>query len=343
MKKKHIALSIGGAVCGAVAVKLLTRPKAVYFEDVADYIAHSENSNFVDVDGMQVHYQEFGDPQNPSMVLIHGYTASTYVWKTTAPALAEKGFHVIAVDLIGFGYSEKPLWFDYSIASQSRMVLRLMNRLGIGKATLVGSSYGGAVSSWLTLDNPERVEKLILVGSVINDRPMSHPLMKFVSMPAVGETVSPFLIDSKKFLEIRMRGTLHPSSHHLITEERINAVMRPLNAADAHNSLLMTVKNWDANRIEEDAHLIEQPTLLIWGDSDTVIPKGNGEKLYDRILNSRFVVLNDCGHVPMEEKPDLFTDLVIEFCKDKKGQLNQENSDDMKVSQVTTKSIDNVQ
>jgi pimeloyl-ACP methyl ester carboxylesterase len=285
---------------------------------------------------MQVHYQEFGDESNPTMVLIHGYTASTYVWQTVAPKFTDEGFHVIAVDLIGFGFSEKPAWFDYSIASQARMVLRLMNRLGIGKATIIGSSYGGAVSSWMTLDYPERVEKLVLVGAVINDRPMTHPLMKVISVPAVGEAMTPFLVDSRAFLKFRMQGTLHPTSHHLITEERVNAIMRPLNAADAHNSLLKTIKNWDANRIEEDANLINQPTLLIWGDSDTVIPIDNGEKLYDKILNSRFVILKDCGHIPPEEKPELFTELVMEFCRDSKGHLEAKESDEMTFKQIQT-------
>ncbi len=340
MQKKHIALGIGGAIGGVVAWKLATRPQAVYFEDVADQTPHSEHSEFVDVDGMQVHYQEFGDPSDPTMILIHGYTASTYVWKTVAPKFAREGFRVIALDLIGYGYSEKPAWFDYSIASQARMVLRFMNRLGIGKATIVGSSYGGAVSSWLTLDNPERVEKLVLAGCVINNRPMSHPLMRMVNVPAVGEAMTPFLIDSRNFLKFRMQGTLHPANHHLITKERIDAVMRPLNAADAHNSLLMTIKNWDANRIEEDAHLIDQPTLLVWGDSDKVIPKGNGEKLYDRMLNSRFVVLKECGHVPMEEKPELFAELVIEFCNDKKGHLKTPKNNEVNLSQIKTKNID---
>ena len=146
MKKRNLALAFGGAVGAAVAVKLLTRDATVNWDDVSDKVIHSEHSHFVNVDGARVHYQEFGDATKPAMILIHGYTASVYVWKTVAPMLAGKGFHVIAVDLLGFGYSEKPSWFDYSIQSQARMISRFMNRLGIGKATIVGSSYGGAVA-----------------------------------------------------------------------------------------------------------------------------------------------------------------------------------------------------
>lgn len=334
MQKKHLALGVGGAIGAAVAWKLLTRPKTVPWDDVADQLHHTDHSNFVEIDGTKVHFQEFGVTNDPVMILIHGYTASTYVWKTVAPKLAEQGFRVIAVDLVGFGFSGKPAWFDYSIASQARMVQRLMNRLGIGKATIVGSSYGGAVAGWLTLDNPERVQKLILVGAVTNNRPMSHTLMKIIRQPALGEAVSPFLVDSRSFLRFRMQGTLDPANHHLITNDRIDSILRPLRAADAHNALLMTARNWNANRIEDDAYLIEQPTLLIWGEGDTVIPKGNGEKLYDQILNSRFVVLKDCGHIPQEEKPELFIELVTEFCKDSAGRLAARDVEDLTLEQI---------
>src|SRR2546428_12490190 len=111
MKKRNLALAFGGAVGAAVAVKLLTRAGTVIWEHVADKVAHSEHSKFVMVDGARMHYQEFGDATKPPIILIHGYTASVYVWKTAAPLLADAGFHVIAVDLLGFGYSEKPAWF----------------------------------------------------------------------------------------------------------------------------------------------------------------------------------------------------------------------------------------
>jgi pimeloyl-ACP methyl ester carboxylesterase len=318
MKKRNLAIGIGGAVGAAIAVKLLTRAKGIVWDDVFDRVPHSDNSHFVAVDGARVHYQEFGDPAKPALLLIHGYTASAYVWNTTAPLFAEQGFHVIAVDLVGFGYSEKPYWFDYSIESQARMISRFMNRLGIGWATVVGNSYGGAVAATLALDYPERVEKLVLVNAVCNDDLKNHPVLRLASIRGIGEVITPFLVDSKAYLRFRMHGTLAKANHHLITKERISSVRRPLKAADAHHSLLATSRNWRANRIEDDAHLINQPTLIIWGEQDNVIPIRNGYTLHDSILNSRFVVLKDCGHVPPEEKSEVFTELVTEFCRNKK-------------------------
>jgi pimeloyl-ACP methyl ester carboxylesterase len=147
----------------------------------------------------------------------------------------------------------------------------------------------------------------------------------------VGEVITPFLVDSKTFLRIRMHGTLAKANHHMITADRIESIRRPLFAADGHHSVLATSRNWHANRIEEDAHQISQPTLIIWGDQDTVIPIRDGYKLHEEILNSRFVILKDCGHVPQEEKSELFTELVSEFCHDRKGQVAAKSSEEMEL------------
>jgi len=132
-------------------------------------------------------------------------------------------------------------------------------------------------------------------------------------LPLIGEIMTPFVSDSKFFLRHRMHGTLAKANHHLINEERINGVRRPLLASDGHHSLLATSRAWNANRIERDAHLIKQPTLIIWGEEDTVIPIKNGYKLRDTVPDSRLVVLKDCGHVPQEEQTDTFTKVVTNF------------------------------
>ena len=327
MKVRNVAFAIGGGIGAAVAVKMLTRARTVDWDGVADMVPHSDHSHFVNVDGIRIHFQEFGDSSNPSIVLIHGYTASLYVWHKVAPLLSDAGFHVVALDLVGFGYTSKPRWFEYTIGAQARIVSRFMQRLGIGRATIVGSSYGGAVAMTLTLDYSGSVEKLVLLDAVCNDEVLQHPILRLVSVPGVGEAISPFLVDSRALLRHRMRGTLSRSNHDLINDDRVANVIRPLMAADAHHSLLATSRNWRACRLEMDAHLIEQPTLIIWGEEDKVVGIHNGYSLHDKILRSRFVVLRNCGHVPAEEKSEIVTDLRTEFCRDKKGRIKDPQSD----------------
>lgn len=331
MKKRELAIAVGGGIAAAVAVKMLTRARTVVWDEVADKVPHSEHSHFINVDGARVHFQEFGERASPPLILIHGYTASLFVWHKVAPMLADAGFHVIAIDLVGFGYSEKPSWFEYTIDAQARMISRFMNRLGIGRAVIVGSSYGGAIAMTLALDYGPSVEKLVLIDAVCNDEVLSHPILRLASIPGVGEVITPFLVDSRAMLRFRMRGTISPANHYLITKERVATVRRPLIAADAHHSVLATSRNWHAKRIEQDAHLINQPALIIWGEQDTVIGIHNGYNLHDSILNSRFVILKNCGHVPAEEKSELVSELVTEFCRDKKGRIEVTDSEEMRL------------
>jgi pimeloyl-ACP methyl ester carboxylesterase len=314
MKKRNIAFAALGVAAGAVAVKMLTRDKTVDFDRVRRFVPHSDRSHFVHVDGMQIHYQEFGDAAAPAVLMIHGYTSSVYSWHKAAPLIADPGFRVLAVDLVGFGYSEKPGHFEYTIEAQARMIVRFMDRLGIGAATLVGCSYGGAVAATIALDASERVEKLVLVDSVINDDLKSHPILRLASVPGIGELVTPFLADSRALLRYRMSGTLAPANHDLITPERVEAILRPLHAADGHRSLLATSRNWHAKRIEHEAHLITQPTLIVWGEQDRTVPLRDGYTLRDSIPGSRLFVIKNCGHVPQEENAPLFSKIVSKFC-----------------------------
>ncbi|NJM52432.1 MAG: alpha/beta hydrolase [Blastocatellia bacterium] len=215
MKKRYlVAGAVSGAIGAAIAYKMLSRETEVNWDDVFQDVMHSEYSSFTKVDGTRIHFQEFGDSRNPTLLLIHGFTASTYSWHKVTLALAERGFHVIAVDLLGFGFSGKPKWFDYTITSQARMIARFLNRLGIGKATLVGCSYGGAVAASVALDYPEFVEKLILVDAISNDDVKKRTVFRLAGLPGIGEVVSAFLTDSPRFSKMRMHDTLAKENHH---------------------------------------------------------------------------------------------------------------------------------
>jgi pimeloyl-ACP methyl ester carboxylesterase len=178
----------------------------------------------------------------------------------------------------------------------------------------------------LALDYSASVEKLVLIDAVCNDEVLQHPILRMISVPVIGEALTPFLVDSRLMLRKRMRSTLSRANHDLITDDRVANVLRPLTAADAHHSLLATSRNWRARRLEKDAHLVEQPTLIIWGEHDKIVGIHNGYSLHDRILHSRFVVLRDCGHVPAEEKSEIVKYLVTQFCRDKKGRIKEPES-----------------
>ncbi|MEJ7713315.1 MAG: alpha/beta fold hydrolase [Pyrinomonadaceae bacterium] len=113
---------------------------------IAQRVHHGEHSRFAELNGgLRIHYQEAGAVGAPPIILIHGFCASTFVWSDVLLPLAAEGFRVIAMDLVGFGFSDKPHDGEYTIEYQARMIARLMEHLGVERGAVIGSSYGGAV------------------------------------------------------------------------------------------------------------------------------------------------------------------------------------------------------
>src|SRR5205823_689885 len=147
-----------------------------------------------------------------------------------------------------------------------------------------GSSYGAAVSTICALDYPERVERLVLVGAVCNDRLKRHPVLRFVATPAVGDLLSPALLDLRYVLRRRLvRFTVPKDGDRQALQRRVAGRHLPLRAADTQRAMLQTLRRWSATRVERDAHLIKQPTLLVWGQREPDPP------LRDREMPERLI------------------------------------------------------
>src|SRR6185295_8163242 len=158
MMKKLLKLGVVLIVVLAVALTIFwfARPADVSLDDVRASVPYSEYSHFADIDGVRIHYQEKGT--GTPLVLIHGYTSSTYSWKEVFEPLS-KSFRVIAVDLKGFGFSGKPDG-DYTRRAQAILVAHLLEHLKIDKAWLCGNSMGGEVALNVAVANPQRVAGL---------------------------------------------------------------------------------------------------------------------------------------------------------------------------------------
>ncbi len=322
MRKRYLIGGISGIVTAAVVTKLLARPRDVDWEKNQGVVFHAGHSRFAEVDGARVHYQEAGPNSGQPIILIHGFASSTLVWSKVFLELAAKGFRVIAPDLIGYGYSAKPRDFDYTIGAQARMVDRLLDKLGLDRAIFVGSSYGGAIAATISLDYPERVEKLVLVGAVTNNEPTKYLLMRLFGSPLLGDIISPLLLGSRRLLKRRMK-QVYDRHSWVLDDQRVEARHQPLRTAATHRAIIRTVRRWDADRIQREAHLITQPTLLLWGDNDAEVPLRNGEELHDAIRNARLIIFRECGHLPHEEFPQTFIEVVSDFCP---SEIMAENS-----------------
>jgi pimeloyl-ACP methyl ester carboxylesterase len=315
MKKRYWIGGISASALALVAAKLWLRPRDVDWETNREAVFHADYSRFTEVDGVRVHYQEAGPSDAAPIVLIHGFASSNLVWSKVLLELAAAGFRVIAPDLLGYGYSGKPRELDYTIGSQARMIVSLLGELGIERTTIVGSSYGGAVAANIALDNPALVEKLILVGAVTNNAPTRFLLMRLFSSPIIGDILSPLLMGSRRLLRRRMK-RVYDRHAWVLDERRVHARHLPLQTRGTHRAIIRTVRRWDAERVSRDAHLLTLPTLLLWGDKDREVPLENGERLQEKLPNSRLLVFAECGHLPHEEYPQEFTTIITEFLRD---------------------------
>ncbi|HEV7744585.1 MAG TPA: alpha/beta hydrolase [Pyrinomonadaceae bacterium] len=310
MKKRYW---IGSFLAASVAAKLLLRPKDVEWEESRDVVFHADYSRFIEVDGVRMHYQEAGDPNTPPMILIHGFAASNLVWSKVFLEFAAAGYRVIAPDLPGYGYSAKPRHLDYTIANQAEMVVSFLQQTKIDRAVFLGSSYGAAIGATIALDHPDLVEKLVMVGAVNNNKPTRYLLMRLFGSPIIGDILSPLLVGSRRLLRMRMK-RVYDRHSWVLDERRVDARHLPLRTRGAHRAIIRTVRRWDAERVSREAHLLTQPTLLIWGDTDREVPLQDGERLHESIPGSRLVVFRECGHLPQEEYPETFVDVVVDFC-----------------------------
>ena len=314
MKKRYFFAGLTGVVAGAVATKLLTRPRDVSWADSLEFIYNPEYSWFTRVNGVGIHYQEAGDEQATPIILIHGFISSNLIWSHVLLPLARKGFRVIAPDLPGYGYSDKPAEARYTIAEQARGVVAFMDRLGIKKAMIAGASYGGAIAATMALDFPDRVAKLILIGAVTNDEAKKKFLMRVSCLPLIGDVATPLFLGSRWILRKRMQN-MYRRMQKPINEKMVSSRHHLLATANTHRAMIRTARAWSASRIEREAALIRHPTMLVWGDQDDHIPLDVAFRLRDTMPNARLLLFRNCGHLPPAEYPEIFVEAVENFCR----------------------------
>ena len=248
------------------------------------------------VDGLAVHHLERGD--GPPAVLIHGYAASTFSYRETIPALAPR-FRTLAVDLPGFGYSDRSAEHDMALDSQVQVLRRWMEDLGLGAALVVGHSLGGAIAMRLAVAHPELVQRLVLVGSVEPDYlrrvpaarpllPLLRPLIRLGVMAGTAATAS------------SMRRLVYDRAH--LTRPVLAGYRRPRRLRGSVAAIERMLRHSAQDR-PVPAAAVSQPTLLLWGDHDRTVPLSTGQRLRDTIPNARLAVLPRAGHLVLEERP----------------------------------------
>ncbi|MCB9110898.1 MAG: alpha/beta hydrolase [Anaerolineales bacterium] len=273
-----------------------------------------EDSKFIDVNGLKVHYKIYGEGE-PVFILLHGFGASLFSWREVTAPLAEFGT-VIAYDRPAFGLTERPLDWEgespYSQDAQVELVISLMDALGVEKATLIGNSAGGTISMLTALKYPERIERLILVDPAVyaggGTPAWIRPLFKTPQMDHLGPLLA-------RQLEAQGTEFIKTAWHDpdKITPDIFAGYEKPLQVHDWDRALWeLTVSSAEsglAPRLKE----FTMPVLVITGDDDRIVPTEQSLRLAKEIPNAELVVIPQCGHLPHEEKPAEFMQVVIAF------------------------------
>lgn len=283
----------------AMTVFWFSRPADVVFDELKASVPHSQFSKFADLDGLRIHYLDKGE--GTPVVLIHGYTSSTYTWKDQFDELSKK-YRVIAVDLKGFGFSDKPDG-DYSRRAQGEVVASLLDRLQIPRAWLVGNSMGGETALNVAVAHPDKVLGLVLIDSAgikVQGRTSLAPW--YLQMPVLGRLLTALALTSDQLVRAGLEKSFFDDSK--VTDERVNAYYQPLKTQGGQLSATRARAQFELFPIEDRIPGIKVPTLIIWGAEDTLIPLEAGRKLNELISGSKLVVFEKCGHVPQEEMPE---------------------------------------
>ena len=308
--KRFLKILLALIVIATVALSVFwfARPADVSFDEVRASVPHSDYSHFADIDGVPIHYQEKGT--GTPLVLIHGYTSSTYSWKDVFEPLS-KGFHLIVVDLKGFGFSGKPDG-DYTRRAQATLVAHLLEHLNIEKAWLCGNSMGGEVALNVALASPERVAGLILIDSAGVEIPGKESLAPgYLMVPGIGRILVALSLTRDKLVRQGLEKSFYDQTK--VTEDRVANYYRPLKTRGGQLGALRARTQWSLFPVESELSKINVPTLILWGDQDQLIPLAAGRKLSSLIKDSRLVIFNNCGHLPQEEMPARTIDEITKF------------------------------
>jgi 2-hydroxy-6-oxonona-2,4-dienedioate hydrolase len=262
----------------------------------------STPQKFTNVNGYMIRYLEDGPPDGKILILLHGLGASAERWSRVIPTLSTD-YRVIAPDIIGFDYSDKPA-VEYTMDFFIEFLRSFLDNLGISKASIIGSSLGGHIASEFAIRFNHMVEKLVLVSPAGMMRKSSPALDRYIMAALYPEY--------QRVYETFREMVYDPNAiNQEILMDFVNRMSLP-NAKYAFMSTLLGIRY--ALGLTGRLSNITAPTLLVWGENDTTIPLAECANQYSGIPNmEELVVMKKCRHIPPIEKPATFNRIVLRF------------------------------
>ena len=290
------------AVALIVGLGFWLRP-VTYF-DMTMYAREALNgidNRTVTVAGHQMHYEVQGPADGPVVVLIHGLGGRAEDWHNLSPYLAKAGYRVYMPDLFGYGRSEKPADFSYSVRNEAGAVVGFLDALGLKQVDLGGWSMGGWIVQIVADTHPERVNRLMLFDSAgIYAKPNWDTNLFVAKTPAELTQLEALLMPNPPAIPgFVARDILRLSEQRAWIIQRALSTM--LTGQDATDNLLSRLK---------------MPVLILWGEKDQITPLEQGQKMHILVPQSELDVFNGCGHLAPQQCTGEMGPWVVEFLKE---------------------------
>ena len=293
-----LALLVLIAVAG---VAFWERPLAAFslFTE-AQMFVHGAQSHFTVVDGYRVHYYDLGPADGRPVVLIHGLGGRSEDWEKLAPPLAKAGYRVYMPDLPGYGRSQRPADFSYSVTDESKIVVGFLDQVGLKQVDLGGWSMGGWIVQLVAARHPDRVHRLMLFDSAgLYVRPdWDTKLFTPVSAAQVDKLDALLMPDLPKVPGFVARDILRSSQQHAWVIGR--ALSKMLEGRETTDKLLPSLR---------------MPVLIVWGEVDQITPLSEGARIHHLIPQSELDVIGGCGHLAPNACAEEVTPFVVNFLR----------------------------
>lgn len=269
---------------------------------------------WMELDGARMRYLRTGS--GPALILLHGLLGYSFSWRYTMPALAPYAT-VYAPDMMGAGFSDRPVEIDHSVCGTARRVLEFIARLGITSLDLLGTSRGGAVAmtaaaECLSANTGPSLRRLVLVAPVNPYSPHGQWLAPFAGSD-FGRPLFRFGMARMSFLYPYFHSRLYAGN---IPDDALAGYTAPLAKPGLFEHALSIVRTWTQDLRELEATLPKLAgvsTLLMWGSKDSAVYASSAISLAKYFPNSKLIVFPGIGHLPYEECPEEFNQALIEF------------------------------
>ncbi len=262
--------------------------------------AAGAHSRWVTVNGHRIHYYEAGPEDAPPAVMVHGLGGQAEDWRNLTAYLRSAGERIYLPDLPGFGESERPADFSYSIPDQAAVVVGFMDAVGVKQADVGGLSMGGWIAQEVAIEHPERVKRLMLFDSAgIHARPDWNTNLFVPATPAELDALDKLLMP-------------HPPAVPGFIAKDILRVSR-----DRAWVMRRALDSMMTGKDVTDAELprLKMPVLIVWGREDHITPLALGEKMHQLVPQSELDVVDGCGHLAVVQCADRVGPKVLEFLK----------------------------